>query len=98
MELEILPLAVTMMAGPQIMSAVIFVTTDEPVPTSLAFLVGVAIATSVGVVLAIWVGDRLGDATSLGDPNSGGSTGHIIQFVLVGLFWSGEELARPGNG
>jgi small neutral amino acid transporter SnatA (MarC family) len=71
MELDILPLAITMMAGPQIMSAVIFVTTDKPVPTSMAFVAGVAIATTVGVILALWVAGLLGDSTSLGHPDSG---------------------------
>ncbi|MGH2825690.1 MAG: GAP family protein [Actinomycetota bacterium] len=102
METDILPLAVTMMAGPQIMSAVIFVTTEKPVPTSMAFLVGVAIATAVGVALAVWVAGLLGNATSLGAPDSRGSTGNLIQFVLVGLLilgavknWRGRETAEP---
>jgi hypothetical protein len=102
MELDILPLAVTMMAGPQIMSAVIFVTTDYPVPTSLAFVVGVAVATTVGVILALWVVGLVGDSTSLGDPDSKGSTGNVIQYVLVGLLilgavknWRGRETAEP---
>ena len=38
MNLQILPLAITMMAGPQIMSAIIFVTTSGAVKLSAAFL------------------------------------------------------------
>jgi small neutral amino acid transporter SnatA (MarC family) len=36
MNLAILPLAITMMAGPQIMSAIVFVTSTRPVRTSAA--------------------------------------------------------------
>ncbi|GAA3371992.1 hypothetical protein GCM10017744_101710 [Streptomyces antimycoticus] len=50
--LQILPLAVTMMAGPQIVAAVILVTTARPVRVSLAFLLGAAVATAAGVALA----------------------------------------------
>ncbi len=81
MNLQILPLAITMMAGPQIMSAIIFVTTPKAVKVSLAFLSGVAIAATVGVSIALIINNRL----SLGDPSDNGSTGQIIQYVLVGL-------------
>ena len=40
MNQAILPLAITMMAGPQIMSAIIFVTASKPVKLSAAFLAG----------------------------------------------------------
>jgi hypothetical protein len=51
MNLDILPLAITMMAGPQIMSAIIFVTTPKPVKVSMAFIAAVAIAVTVGVLI-----------------------------------------------
>ena len=51
MNLQILPLAITMMAGPQIMSAIIFVTASKPVRLSAAFLATVAIAATVGVAI-----------------------------------------------
>ena len=38
MDTAILPLAITMMAGPQILSAIIFVTGSEPVKVSLAYV------------------------------------------------------------
>jgi threonine/homoserine/homoserine lactone efflux protein len=81
MSLEILPLAITMMAGPQIMSAIIFVTASKPVKLSAYFLAAVAIATTLGVTIFF----VLASTFSLGDPNDGGSTGNIIQYVLVGL-------------
>jgi threonine/homoserine/homoserine lactone efflux protein len=85
MNLDILPLAITMMAGPQIMSAIIFVTAPKPVKLSASFVAGVAIATTVGVTVALAIVSLLGNSISLGDSSDNGSTGHIIQYVLVGL-------------
>jgi Sap-like sulfolipid-1-addressing protein len=81
MNLQILPLAITMMAGPQIMSAIIFVTAPKPVRLSASFLVGVAISATVGVAIFLTIANFF----NLGDPNDNGSTGHIIQYLLVGL-------------
>jgi len=85
MNLAILPLAITMLAGPQIMSAIIFVTSTKPMRTSAAFITGVAIAATVGVLIAITVASLLDSNLSLGDSSDSGSTGHIVQYLLVGL-------------
>ncbi|MFC5749641.1 GAP family protein [Actinomadura rugatobispora] len=85
MDLQILPLAITMMAGPQIMSAIILVTTKRPVRVSLAFLLGVAVAVAIGVTITRGVFALLGGSVSLGDPADNGSVGKIIQYVLVAL-------------
>ena len=85
MNTEILPLAITMMAGPQIMSAIIFVTSDRAVKLSLAFLLGVLIATTVGVAALRGILSLVGDNASLGGSSDNGSAGQIIQFALVGL-------------
>jgi hypothetical protein len=85
MSLEILPLAITMMAGPQIMSAIIFLTTPKPVKVSASFVAAVAIATTVGVIIARALGALLGNIVPLGDTSDPGSIGHIIQYLLVGL-------------
>jgi len=98
MSLQILPLAITMMLGPQIMSAIIFVTTSKPVKLSAYFLAAVAIAATMGVAIFL----ALGNNVSLGDPNDNGSTGNIIQYVLVGLLvllsiknYLGRETIEP---
>ena len=98
MNLQILPLAITMMAGPQIMAAIIFVTAPKALRISLPFVAGVAIATTVGVAITTFLASLL----SLGDPSDSGSTGHIIQYVLVGLLvalavknYVGRETAEP---
>jgi hypothetical protein len=81
MNLQILPLAITMMAGPQIMSAIIFVTAPKPLKLSASFLTAVAIAATVGVAIFL----ALGNNFSLGDSNDNSSAGNIIQYLLVGL-------------
>lgn len=102
MNTEVLPLAITMMAGPQIMSAIIFVTAERAVAVSTAFVAGVAIAATVGTAIALGIAGLLGDATSLGDSSDSGSGGAIIQYVLVGVLvlaavktYVGRETAEP---
>ncbi len=86
MNLEVLPLAVTMLVGPGIMGDVVLITAPKPVKVSVAFVVGVAVATTVGVLVALAVASLLGSGASLGEPSGGGSLGHIIQYLLlVGL-------------
>lgn len=82
MSLQILPLAVTMMAGPQILTAILFVTHQEPVRTSLSFLTGVVLAMVLGTTIAFYLASALGD---LGRTSDTGSAGSIIQLVLVAL-------------
>ena len=83
MNLEILPLAITMMAGPQIISAIIFVTAKKAMPVSLAFVGGVAIATAVGVVVMYLLGKALD--LDLGDSSDSSSSGSIVQYALIAL-------------
>jgi Sap, sulfolipid-1-addressing protein len=83
--LPIVPLAITMMAGPQIMSAIIFVTHSRAVRVSLAFVAGAAIGVAGGVAITKGLASLLGDAASLGDSSDQGSLGVIIQLVLVVL-------------
>lgn len=85
MNLNIVPLAITMMAGPQIMSAIIFVTHPRAVRMSLAFITGAAIGVTGGVIVARGIAALLGANTSFGDSSDTGSLATIVQFVLVGL-------------
>src|SRR5688500_1939159 len=85
MSTAILPLAITMMAGPQIMSAIIFVTSERAVKTSIGFVLGVLLATTIGVAALRGLLSLLGDNVSLGDPSDSGSAGHIIQYALIAL-------------
>jgi Sap, sulfolipid-1-addressing protein len=85
MSLAVIPLAITMNAGPQIMSAIIFITANKPLRLSAYFLAGVLIAVSVGVTITYTLASVLGNSLSLGDSSDSGSLGNIIQYVLVGL-------------
>jgi hypothetical protein len=102
MDLAIIPLAITMNAGPQIMSAIIFITANKPLKLSAAFLAGVAIAVTAGVTITYTLATLLGTSVSLGDPSNKGSLGQIIQYLLVGLLvflsiksYVGRETSEP---
>src|SRR5918993_1117398 len=85
MSLAVIPLAITMNAGPQIMSAIIFVTANKPLKLSAYFLTGVVIAVTVGVTITYTLASVLGNSMSLGDPSDSGSLGNILQYLFVGL-------------
>ena len=85
MSLAVIPLAITMNAGPQIMSAIIFVTSPKALKLSAYFMAGVVIAVTAGVTITYTLASVLGGSISLGDPSDSGSIGNIIQYVLVGL-------------
>ncbi|MCQ8188026.1 GAP family protein [Streptomyces rugosispiralis] len=85
MDLQILPLAVTMMAGPQIVAAVVLVTSARPVRVGLAFVLGVAIATALGVAIARGIFALLGQAFAPGRPSDREVAAVVVQLVLVGL-------------
>ena len=85
MSLSVIPLAITMNAGPQIMSAIIFTTASKPLKLSAYFLAGVVIAVTAGVTITYTLASLLGNSVSLGAPSNSGSLGNIIQYVLVGL-------------
>jgi threonine/homoserine/homoserine lactone efflux protein len=85
MDLDILPLAITMMVGPGIMADIVLITAPKPVKVSAAFIAGVAIATTAGVLVALVIASLLGGSVSLGDPSNEGSIGNVIQYLLVGL-------------
>jgi hypothetical protein len=102
MSLAVLPLAITMNAGPQIMSALIFVTASKPLKLSAYFMAGVVIAVTAGVTITYTLASVLGNSVSLGDSSDSGSLGNIIQYVLVGLLvflsiksYVGRETSEP---
>jgi hypothetical protein len=102
MNVAVIPLAITMNAGPQIMSALIFVTATKPLKLSAYFLGGVVIAVTVGVTVTYTLATVLGNSVSLGDSSDSGSIGNIIQYVLVGLLvllsiksYVGRETSEP---
>src|ERR671920_1998562 len=102
MSLAVIPLAITMNAGPQIMSALIFVPANKPLKLSAYFLGGVVIAVTAGLTITYTLASVLGNSVSLGDSSDSGSLGNIIQYVLVGLLvflsirsYLGRETSEP---
>jgi hypothetical protein len=97
---NVLPLAITMMAGPQIMSAIVFITGDDPVRKSFAFVVGVPIAMSVGILVFMGLAGLFDD--TLRDEAEPSTAAKVIQIALVGLLiaaaikaYLGRETAEP---
>jgi small neutral amino acid transporter SnatA (MarC family) len=60
--LTILPMAVVMVAGPQIVSAVFLAISDQARRSSIAYLLGVALAVTIEVTLVYTVASQLGGA------------------------------------
>ncbi|RCV48602.1 GAP family protein [Marinitenerispora sediminis] len=102
MSLHVLPLAVTMVVGPQIMAAIGFLTAPAPVRVSLGYLCGVLVAVAVGVTAAWGVALALGERVPMGRPGERGSLGDLLQAALVGLLlllalrsYAGRRTAAP---
>jgi Sap, sulfolipid-1-addressing protein len=86
MDAKVLPLAVTMMAGPQIISSIIFVTKDRAaVRTSLAYIGAIALACCAGIGLATLLANLLDGSIDLGDDTGLSSAAKAIELVLVGV-------------
>ena len=62
--LTVLPLAIVMSAGPQIVTAVFLATSRNARRNSLAFLASVAAATTIGVTIFYLIGNRVSGNTS----------------------------------
>ena len=102
MDTAILPLAITMMAGPQILSAIIFVTSEDPVKTSLAYVVAVGLAAAAAVLVWTLIAGAVGDGIDLSNSGEPSTAGKVIPIVLVALLilasvkaYLGRETAEP---
>ena len=102
MSLDVLPLSITMLAGPQIISAIIFTTTPRPYRLSGAFLAGVLASTAAGTAAAYGLASLMDLHGGLGDSSDRGSVGRIIQYVLIALLvalavknYLGRRTAEP---
>ena len=85
MSLHVIPLAITMMAGPGIMAAIIFVTHERPLSVSVPYVLGVLVSTAVFTGVALGIASLIGGGVDLGSSDDNGSTGMIIQYALVAL-------------
>ncbi|GIJ79529.1 Sap, sulfolipid-1-addressing protein [Micromonospora phaseoli] len=80
--LTLLPLAVVMVAGTQLVAAVFFASSDRPRAASLGYLAGAAIVVGGGTTLA-WLAVRLFKISLGGGGRDGGVERAIDWFVLV---------------
>ena len=78
-QLQILPLSLIMVMGPQILTAIFLVTSKEPVKNSVAMLLGVLIAAVVSIL--IWFG--LYEILNIKPPSGSGPS--TADFVVAGL-------------
>lgn len=101
MQTDILPLAITMLAGPQILSAIIFVTSQRgAVKVSLAYLAGIFVAITIFISAVFIIARSLGlHADATGAPPR---WEHLLELVLVGLLiglsirsYLGRKTAKP---
>jgi hypothetical protein len=78
-QLQILPLALIMVMGPQILTSIFLVTSREPVKNSIAMLVGVVLAACIS--LAVWFG--IVKAIGIDPKEGGGPT--TADWIVSGL-------------
>lgn len=83
--LEILPLAITMMAGPQILTAIVLLTNRRAIPAEFAFVVGVALAASIGVALMMLLASAFDLKGPSGEPSTASKVIEIVLVVLLAL-------------
>jgi Sap, sulfolipid-1-addressing protein len=79
---EILPLAFVMIAGPQIISAFFFATSDNWAKNSLAYVAGGAVSITTFVTIAFYVGK--GTKSAAGS-NHSGTADKIIESIVLAL-------------
>jgi len=80
--LAVLPLAIVMVAGPQIISAILVATSQDARRNSLAFVAGVGLAITVGTMVAYWL-TGLVKTSARGE--SEGTVGTVIDWLVIVL-------------
>ena len=80
-QLQILPLALLMVLGAQFLTAIFLVTSEEPVKNSGAMLVGVAVGSSLSIL--IWFG--LYEVLGINPGSSSDSSPSAADWVVAGL-------------
>jgi amino acid transporter len=78
--LTVLPMAVVMVAGPQLVSAMFLSASQTPKRASTAFLAGAALAIVIGLSVAYWLAELV-----IGTQAGGGSVRRIIDWVVLAM-------------
>jgi len=79
---RILPLSFVMIAGPQIISAFFFATTERWAKISVSYIAGAAVSITTFVTIAYFVGSGATDTSSGGN---GGSGGEVLDWIVLVL-------------
>lgn len=97
MNISILPLAITMMAGPQIMLSILLVTVNNPIKLSLAYVSSILLATSIGVLLTSYLFSLFG--TRIDFKTGDGQLGKIIQlsFIILLVYMAIKSYRERGQ-
>ena len=85
MDSSIVPLAITMMAGPQILSAIIFVTSDRPIAISAAYVSAIGLTTAAWVLIWTLIASAFGDKLHEHMTKEPSTLGKVLPIVLVAL-------------
>ncbi|MGI9666828.1 MAG: GAP family protein [Acidimicrobiia bacterium] len=79
-QFAVIPAAIGMMLGPQIISSIFLATSKKSRPNSLAYIGGVFLASTIGMAIAYFSAKLFGAAT-----NNSESGDDILTYVIVGL-------------
>ncbi|MDF9748215.1 GAP family protein [Natrinema salsiterrestre] len=92
--LEVLPLAIVMIAGPQILSPIFLATSEKWRTNSIAYVFGAFLSISLVVVVAYLLGNSFGGGGGL----LGASAKQLLYVVvLILLLYAAEETYRKRN-
>jgi hypothetical protein len=95
--LTVLPLAVVMNAGPQMVSAIFLATSQNARRNSVSFLLGVTVATTAGTALARVVMDGFGSERS-GQSSANGPIDYVVIGLLLALVvwvYARRKITKP---
>jgi Sap, sulfolipid-1-addressing protein len=93
--LTVLPMAVVMSAGPQIVTATFFATSRNGKVNSFAFLGGVAAATTIGVTIFFLLGGGFGDNSDSGKTELDWVIIALLVLLIVWTFIKRKEREPP---
>jgi hypothetical protein len=81
--LSVLPLAIVMVAGPQIISAFLLATSEQPRRSSVAYVAGATAATAISVTLFYVIADLFDLGGGRREESSAGPLDYVLIAVLV---------------
>jgi small neutral amino acid transporter SnatA (MarC family) len=93
--LTVLPMAIVMSAGPQIVTSTFLATSDNPRRNSLAFLAAVAAATTTGVTVFFLLGNAVAGAQDQGSSWLDWVIVALLVVLVIRVYLKRHETAPP---